>query len=329
MLPTAALFASLALAALLGFAAHRAGLCSVRAVVELIDERRATTLLAFVEAALWSLGLTLALWLAWPGRVRPDALYGFTPGAWLGGALFGVGAALNRGCAFSTLVQLAEGRFAYAAALPGLALGLLLWQIHGMALTPPMTMRTSPALDHAPALLAVLGAFAAWSAVRHARACRAAGGLRRWLAASAWAPALAALVVGLTNGVLYTLHGGWAYTSAIRQAVEHLAAPTAPSPSATVTLLALALFAGMVASSRLRGSLRLQPGTPDAWLRHFGAGLLMGIGAAIAPGGNDDLVLRTLPLLSPHAPAAFIAMLAGIAMALGLERALERTARAP
>ena len=42
----------------------------------------------------------------------------------------------------------------------------------------------------------------------------------------------------------------------------------------------------------------------------------MGLGAALVPGGNDVLLLNAIPGLSPHALPAYLAMLAGIGIAL-------------
>ena len=42
----------------------------------------------------------------------------------------------------------------------------------------------------------------------------------------------------------------------------------------------------------------------------------MGLGAAFVPGGNDVLLLNAIPGLSPHALPAYLAMLAGIGIAL-------------
>ncbi len=42
----------------------------------------------------------------------------------------------------------------------------------------------------------------------------------------------------------------------------------------------------------------------------------MGFGAALVPGGNDVLILHAIPILSPHALPAYLAMLAGICVTL-------------
>jgi hypothetical protein len=52
------------------------------------------------------------------------------------------------------------------------------------------------------------------------------------------------------------------------------------------------------------------------------AGSLMGMGAAVIPGGNDGLILFGIPALSPHALPAWIGIVAGIWLALALMRGL-------
>lgn len=46
----------------------------------------------------------------------------------------------------------------------------------------------------------------------------------------------------------------------------------------------------------------------------------MGAGASLIPGGNDGLILFGLPALSPHALPAWLAIVAGITLALLLLR---------
>jgi hypothetical protein len=72
----------------------------------------------------------------------------------------------------------------------------------------------------------------------------------------------------------------------------------------------------MFVSTLQRGGFRFDWTPRRAWLRNIFGGVLMGIGVALAPGGNDALVLYGIPSLSPHALPAFLAMAAGIAAAL-------------
>jgi hypothetical protein len=55
-------------------------------------------------------------------------------------------------------------------------------------------------------------------------------------------------------------------------------------------------------------------------------GTVMGVAAAMIPGGNDVLVLHALPALSPHAPFAYVALVAGAAGALVASARLRRRA---
>ena len=50
-------------------------------------------------------------------------------------------------------------------------------------------------------------------------------------------------------------------------------------------------------------------------------GVLMGLGAAVIPGGNDGLILAALPALSIGGAAAYVLMLATIMSALAVTRA--------
>ena len=79
----------------------------------------------------------------------------------------------------------------------------------------------------------------------------------------------------------------------------------------------------MILSAWQRGSLRLRWRRIQAWPRHLMGGALMGAGAVLIPGipgGNDTLILKSLPGLSPHAIPAFAAVLFGICATLLLMR---------
>ena len=49
-------------------------------------------------------------------------------------------------------------------------------------------------------------------------------------------------------------------------------------------------------------------------IKHLSAGVLMGVGAAIASGGNDSQLLLTLPALSPAGWATVASMILGIVL---------------
>ena len=68
------------------------------------------------------------------------------------------------------------------------------------------------------------------------------------------------------------------------------------------------VLAGMLLSTVQRGTFRVDWRPRRSWLRNFSGGILMGLGVALTPGGNDALVLYGVPSLSPHALPAFLAM---------------------
>ena len=131
----------------------------------------------------------------------------------------------------------------------------------------------------------------------------------------------AAALVGLTNGFLYAVHGTWAYTSTVGHGVKAMVGATA-GPSLIIWGLFASLVAGMGFSSWQRGRFHLDWRPSTSWLRCAGGGFLMGIAAAMIPGGNDVLILHTIPGLSPHALPAYGAMIVGIAGVLVMMRAV-------
>ena len=101
------------LAGIIGFAAHRASLCSVRAVEELLTSHSAFMLVSFFKTSLWVIGITLLVSWALPGEAVRIG----------GGVLFGIGATINGGCAFSTLPRLGGGDMGMVASLIGFLVG--------------------------------------------------------------------------------------------------------------------------------------------------------------------------------------------------------------
>ncbi len=95
-----------ALAGVVGLFADRTSICTVKAVEEMFTTQRAYMLLSFAKTVLWVTGVTV--WLVWWLGGTPPAPLDFGivwPGVF-GGVLFGIGAVLNGGCAFSTLTDL-------------------------------------------------------------------------------------------------------------------------------------------------------------------------------------------------------------------------------
>ena len=317
---------ALACAALIGFSAHRASLCNVRAVAEIMGTGTAHMLGSLMQAVLWMATLSGALMLGLGLSLPPVQLPDLAAWAVAGGWLFGVGAALNGGCSLSTLHRLADGELGMVATLAGFLVGVMFWAgtarlAPTMALLPvePVWTRWP---NIAPWLLAALVLWALLRILKFGQLARAAGAapLRARLLAPHYPLAVSAAVMGLAGGLLYATQGAWSYTNHLRTSVLH-AWGGGPAAAHVHTALVVALLAGMLGSALQRGGTAWR-GAPGAvaWLRHATGGLLMGAGAAMVPGGNDTLLLNSLPTLTTRAAAAYLSMLAGIACVLWLMR---------
>jgi hypothetical protein len=317
-------FVALACAALIGFAAHRASLCNVRAVAEIMTSGSAHMLWSLSQAVLWMATLTGVMALVY--GIAPQASWTRMPLAWswAGGLLFGAGAAVNGGCSLSTLTRLAGGDLGMAAALAGFLIGVSTWLgVLAMGWPAALTSVASPWLRWpglAPWALVLL---LVW-AVHRVWALGKLGAARR-LKASLLAPtyhlSVSAALIGLAAGLLYATQDAWSYTNYLRVRVLH-AFDAAPAPSAWHGILILGLLGGMCASALHGRSFRWRwPSAFAGWSRHVAGGLLMGSGAAMVPGGNDTLLLGGLPTITGAAFAGYSSMLVGIALVLGALRA--------
>ena len=311
----------LLLAALIGFATHRASLCNVKAVAEVLEVGRARMLASLLVAVLWSATVagTLILVLHWPVTPLPRR----TPAllALAGGYVFGVGAAINGGCSLSTLQRLADGELAMLVTLAGFVLGVLLWAgVESLGVPTAVVTTMSPWEGMWAFPKAVLVGLWLWALQEAVRLWRRSGP-QPWLdrlRAPTYRLASAAALLGVVGGLLFTLQGGWTFTYVLRAQV---ASALGMTPAITgKAMLAIALLGGMLASSVQRRSFALRWPQRKQFVVGLFGGTLMGIGAALLPGGNDTLLLTALPSLSASALANYTALLAGIACALLLLR---------
>lgn len=307
---TAGLAVALGAAALLGAAAHRGGLCTVRAVAEVLTTRRGRILWSFLKAALWTTSF-LAL-AALSGRAAALSAYPLDGMALAGGLLFGMGAALNGACALSTFARLAEGHLAMAFAPLGWLAGMAAIARIAPGPPPPEAV-TLPGWLALPALVWI---GAEGIRLGHRMRYRGAGPA----GATVWSLSLAVLVMAAAYTTLLLAGAPWSFTSTALCTVGAGAATGCAAPGLLWSISG-ATVAGMMASAILRGSFRPRRPRRLAAARHFAAGATMGAGAALIPGGNDGLILFGMPSLSPHAVPAWLAIVAGILLALALMRA--------
>ena len=125
--------------------------------------------------------------------------------------------------------------------------------------------------------------------------------------------------MGGATAALVLMFGPLGYTSTFEQMLEAVFGVRG-WPTTVRWVILVSVLAGMLLSTVQRGTFRVDWRPRRFWLRNFSGGVLMGLGVALTPGGNDALVLYGIPSLSPHALPAFVAMGIGVAAALVLMR---------
>jgi len=284
-----------ALVLLAGYATQRGSVCAVRATNELVLERKVSRYVGFLFCAACGL-LVMAL-----GQVLGRPVFAqytgmpFNVAAVVGGAVVGIGAAINGRCAFGTVAELGSGRLSRVATLLGFIAGTVLGDrahmgIAGLPTRPsPLIALTGPTTFMiAAASTALLGALLAR--------------LARPNPPPEWSPLLAMAVIGLGNGVLLVLARSWPYTSLLMQLARG-----GYDGLARGATMATVFVLGAVAGGMVRG-FDLQTGTTRDWLHALAGGTVMGIGSVLVPGGNDAMLLVGVPLLLPNLLAAYVAM---------------------
>lgn len=315
----ALLLLAIVLGGILGFAAHRASICTVRAVAEVMTSRRAAMFVSVGKSWLWVWVVTIPfLWL-FPAAAAGVNGWQLTAMAVTGGFLFGLGAALNGACAYSTMARFVDGEGAMFAAIAGFALGAVVFALLVGWQWLPRPSRVPALLESALAWALPLAiGFVLWAAYEAIRLWRTRPPDQRLvelILARRYRLSTAAMLIGLSGALLFLAFGPFGYTATFELIVESTLGTSAP-PATIRWVLLVAVLAGMLVSTIQRNSLRIDWRPRSAWLKNFGGGTLMGFGSALAPGGNDALVIYGIPTLSPYALPTYLAL--GLGVVLGL-----------
>lgn len=285
------------LAALVGWLAQRTGLCMVRGVSELLG-RRPSFLLAILCCGFWYwliVPFTGREWLPFLAN-RFDGTIHFI----LGGLLFGLGAALNKGCSISTISKLASGHFYMFATVVGWIIGWLLLP----TLTPTVSYQPLENIDtpSLPVLLVI-----------------AIGLLFTILKTSATQRKLLFGVIffGITASTLTLMEPLWSPSQLLKDisyTIYHSESQNWPELERYMILLGL--VAGMAFGAKNRLPIKAFEVRAKQMASHLFAGIIMGLGASLALGGNDSQLLIALPAFSPAGAVAIISIILGIAAGL-------------
>lgn len=301
--------------AILGFSAHRAGLCTVKAVAEIITSRRAYFLLSFMKSAIWV--MTLIALVGAFGHTTEFTHWPLTSLSVLGGVLFGVGAGLNGGCTFSTLTRAVDGNIGHWITVAAWPVGMWIATVMPLFHPEPMVLQQP---DYPLWALLMLCVGVLVESVLIARRFWRKHTVKRILGASVYTLSAGAALVGLSNAVIVEATGPWSFSSTILCGIGSRSGTSCDQSVLAWSIVGAALL-GMGFSSLQRGSFKFRLPDGVSAMRHGAGGLCMGMGTVLIPGGNDGLILFAIPSLSPHAIAAYAGIIAGILTTLSLMRA--------
>jgi toxin CptA len=293
----------------MGFAIQRGATCTVAAMSEIVESRRATRLVALLAAAMWVASL---VWITSALGLHTASIHGYPVSVWtlVGGVMLGVGAWVTGGCVFGAIARLGSGEWAFAFTPVGFLIGAL-------ALTtffePAASASVSSPLQSAPTV--ALMAATLFVATEVVQAVRAAHAIRQWK--EMWSPRLATTVIGVTFFILLLNEGPWAYTDALADT-----ALARPGPIASRLGLFFALLVGASLGGWAVGRLHWVAPDAGAIARCTLGGAMMGAGSLLIPGSNDGLILLGMPLWLPYAWVGFAVMCASVVLCLLATRTL-------
>lgn len=317
------------LAFLVGFSSKRAKLCLVRATRDVLKYKNPALFFLILEAMSWALLVTIPAALCFPAYVTLATSYRIELAMFIGGFLFGFGAALNGGCSLGTLNALSSGRLSYAMTIIGMFFGYLLYNKGGFF---PMPVETSKAFGRViPVALSLIFALSLWGIligrllkVLRKRKRTLGKMIRIYLRSAAIRNDRAIMVMGLAAGVLFLTIGPWSYTELLKAGAGIFVPSMTFDYSLAGVVAALSIVAGVLAATYLEKGFAWHREKLRYFSIRFFCGSLMGIGAGLVPGGNDFIMLHVIPGLAPHGIFVFAAMIAGIVTGMMIMRSIRR-----
>ncbi|MDP2562905.1 YeeE/YedE thiosulfate transporter family protein [Psychrobium sp. 1_MG-2023] len=289
------LITSLVLLMVLGYLAQTTGLCLVRGVKETIAGRPLFLLAILFSGSFSWLAMLVAKWYEVESSLIATSVH------WsviVGGVLFGCGAAFNQGCGVSTISKLARGQLVMIATIGGWFIGWLLLTLFIRDATSTNSLLHIYWDDywHHGMLIAFsfLMLVVCWRLNTEDK--------KMWLSM---------LTIGLMASLVFLYQVKWAPSSLLKDLSSAMLFYI-PFPENERYLLLASLLVGMVLAAVKTKAFKVNKGHGLGYIKHLIAGVLMGVGAALAGGGNDSQLLLALPALSPAGLSAVLSMLFGI-----------------
>lgn len=283
----------------LGYFAQRAGICLVKATKQLLQGRPGF-LLSIAMSGVWV--WCYVIYASYTGvEIKGFDSYAFHPLFAIGGFIFGVGASINQGCNISTLNSFARGHVSMGFAIIGWFVGWCIWAYINAATGIEYAYEQQSGLSvYAMAMIAlpIVVTVLYLTAFTPSQRSRLLG----------------ILVVGFLGGILFLIRPDWPPSNVIRDAGTSLLFDAGFNASTWNVVLFVGLFVGMWLSVAITRETTLRKPTWHKFVRHSIAGTMMGLGSAMALGGNDAALLVGIPSTSTGAIVALIFMIVGISV---------------
>ncbi|WP_261314571.1 YeeE/YedE family protein [Vibrio hangzhouensis] len=273
------LILSLVFVATIGFLAQTTGLCMVRGVKEAVSGKPVFLLSILLSGTLVWVAIAISYWFEYPVNYSPSY-----PTLWAaaGGLIFGMGAAFNGGCGVSTISRFARGQIVMFATVAG-------WLVAWLALAD--ILKGGAVSSYPMAVSTLLGILIVVSVVLLVLAFRSSTETR-----NLW---LSMLGIGLMAGLVFIYEPHWTPSGLFKSMGLSLWNGQEESwPRVERFYLFAFLVIGMVVAALVTSSFKFESTSVPQVGKHFAAGIMMGIGAVMAGGGNDTQLLVSLPSLS-------------------------------
>lgn len=325
--------AGIALGLLLGFALQRGGYCMNTAFRSFYLEKDRSLVRAWVLVLIINIiGVTLFTDL---GILSPLVAPFFWPAAIIGGFVFGVGMVVAGGCASGTYYRCGRGMLGSIVALVGFVIGTALTD--GGALTPlqqGLRSYTLPVGAGDATLFGLLGIEAAWLRWGVILVLAAVAGL--WLARSpkqkflvGWTWQRTGLFVGLAAFAAWLLSAmqgrdfGLSFTQPTVALTRFLVGGDSSGISAA-SFMVIGVPVGAFLAAKAAGEAVLRMPDPKRFVRQFGGGITMGLGASIAGGCNIGHSITGMSTLGLTAMVSTVFIILGCWVATGVIYRIEK-----
>lgn len=281
------------LIAYLGYLAQTTGLCMVRGVNEAFNGKPMFLIAILLSGSFAWLALFVMNFTTQESMFVP---YQSTWYSALGGLLFGFGAAVNRGCGVSTISRLARGHVVMLATVFGWLIGWILFATFISKVEIDVYIITQEVHYIGLGLLSIILLILLFRFNKQNQ--------KLWISM---------LSIGVMASLVFLYEPHWTPSGLLKDISLSVWYGNAKQwPSSERFLLMFGLVSGMVVAAILSKSFSFKFMTIKQLIRHLLAGLLMGIGAVLASGGNDTQLLLALPAFSPAGVVAVSCMVLGI-----------------